>query len=86
MRGISRWSTRFARSPSSTRARKRAIREEIGKDRSWAIVSSAETTATLAVRERDRGRLVYGLVGLSLFTHEDFDARDPLVEAKTRST
>jgi hypothetical protein len=58
---------------------KHEIREKIDRDRSWAIVSWAEGMASLAVREQDGNRLVYGLVGLSLFSHTDFDPRDAIV-------
>lgn len=58
---------------------KRAVREPMDRNRSWAIVSWAEGMASLAVREHDRQYLVLGLVGLSLFDHRDFDARDAAV-------
>ena len=58
---------------------KQAIRSEMNQDRSWAIVSWAEGMATLAVREADPQRLVYGLVGLSLFERNEFDAREAMV-------
>ena len=55
---------------------KRAIREAMNRDRSWAVVGWAEGMASLAVRQRDRQLLLYGLVGLSLFDRQDFDSRD----------
>ena len=55
---------------------KRAVRETMTRDRSWAIVSWAESMASLGARKRDRHLIVYGLVGLSLFDRETFDERD----------
>jgi hypothetical protein len=55
---------------------KQAVRDQMSRDRSWAIVSWAEGMATLAVREGDRQRILYGLVGLSLFDSDEIDARD----------
>ena len=67
---------RFARLDEEA---KRAVRGEMNRDRSWAIVGWAEGMASLGVREKDRDRLVYGLVGLSLFCWQDFDQRDAAV-------
>jgi hypothetical protein len=58
---------------------KRAIRDGIGRDRSWVIVGWAEGMASLAVRTGRRDYLCLGLVGLSLFDASEFDARDALI-------
>jgi hypothetical protein len=58
---------------------RQAVRAAIDQDRSWALLSWAELTATLAVRRRDRGLLVLAASGLSLFNPSAIDARDAQV-------
>jgi hypothetical protein len=65
----------FANAP---RDAKRALREAMTRERSWAMMRWAQRMATVAVRLGSPQLVVLGLVGLSL--QRDVDERDALVE------
>lgn len=58
---------------------KSEVRSSLGRSRSWALLGWAEGMASLAVREANPERLVYGLVALSLVDRSVVDERDVLL-------